>query len=155
MDWTDIQAAELIFRAMKNPYTNEPMSFQPKDVVVVPTLAYVAKYIQSMTALHLAVGGYATSGNLSTLVTQQPTGAGTYRILSSQLLADRMATDTDWYLGDVRAAVAYKEIRPLQVEQAPAGHADMFNRDLVNLWKISEFGAAYVREPRAIVESRA
>jgi hypothetical protein len=153
VDWTDLQGAELAFMAIKHPYTNEPMSFQPTAIVVVPTLRYVADYVMSMSALHYAVGGYATSGNLSTLITQAPTGR--YRVLSSQLLADQMATDTDWYLADLKRAVGYKTCRPLTVEQAPAGHPDAFNRDVMQQWKVSEIGAACVLEPRAIVESRA
>ena len=78
-----------------------------------------------------------------------------YKILTSRLLETRMATDTDWYLGNLKKAFGYKVCRPLNVEQAPADHSDNFNREIVNQWKASEVGAAFTRDPRLINESRA
>lgn len=151
-DWTDIEAAELQMSRIRDPYTNEPMEITPDVVVVTKQLEYTARYVIQATTAHVAVGGYPTNATATRY--ELPNFLPKYRVVTSQLLETRMTTDTDWILANLRRAVAYKEIRPLTVEQAPANHPDEFNRDIVNQWKVSEFGAPFVQEPRAIVESR-
>lgn len=152
-DWTDIEAAELTLAAITDPNTGEPIMIQPDVIIVTKQLEYTARYIMQATSINVHVGGYPT--NATANEHRIPNFLPKYRVLTSRLLQTRMATDTDWYLGNLRRAVAYKETRPLTVEQAPAGHPDSFNRDIVNQWKASEFGAAFVQEPRVINESRA
>ncbi len=152
-DWTDVEAAELQMSRIRDPYTNEPMEITPDVIVVTKQLEYTARYIIQATTAQIAVGGY----NVNTTVTRydMPNFLPKYRVVTSQLLETRMVTDTDWVLGNLKRAVAYKEIRPLTVEQAPANHPDEFSRDVVSQWKVSEFGAPFVQEPRALIESRA
>jgi hypothetical protein len=59
-----------------------------------------------------------------------------------------MATDSDWFLGDISKQVRYMENFPLQVEQAPVGAGNMWERDIAMSWKAGERGAAVVVEPR-------
>lgn len=150
-DWTDIDAAEQTFNAITDPYTNEPIDIMPDAIVVTKQLQYTARYIVSRGALAVAVGGYPTAATATTSLVDN--FLPNYRVLSSKLLATRMATDTTWFLANLKRAVAYKEIRPLQVIPAPAGHSDEFDRDIVNQWKASEYGNAFVQEPRAIVQN--
>ena len=151
-DWTDVEAAELRMSRIRDPYTNEPMEITPDVIMVTKQLEYTAHYIIHSTTANIAVGGYNASATVTRY--EMPNFIPKYRVLTSQLLETRMTTDTDWYLANLRRMVAYKEIRPLTVEQAPANHPDEFNRDIVNQWKVSEFGAPFVQEPRAVVESQ-
>lgn len=152
-DWTDVEGAELQMSRIRDPYTNEPMEITPDVVIVTKQLEYTARYVIQATTAHVAVGGYPTNATATRY--EMPNFLPKYRVLTSQLLETRMTTDTDWYLANLKRFVAYKEIRPLTVDQAPANHPDEFNRDIVNQWKVSEFGAPFVQEPRAVIESRA
>ncbi|HYE19428.1 MAG TPA: hypothetical protein VEA69_13340 [Tepidisphaeraceae bacterium] len=153
VDWTDIENAELTLSRITDPNTGEPIMVQPDVVVVTKQLEYTARYILQATSLAVNAGGYATSGTPTRF--EMPNFLPKYKILTSRLLETRMATDTDWYLGNLKRAIGYKVCRPLTVEQAPAGHPDEFNRDVVNQWKASEIGAAFTRDPRFLNESRA
>lgn len=153
VDWTDIEGAELTLSRIVDPNTGEPIAIQPDTIIVTKQLEYTARYIIQATSLAVNAGGYATSGTptrfeLSNFLPK-------YKIMTSRLLETRMATDTDWYLGNVKKAFGYKTCKPLTVEQAPDAHPDNFNRDIVNQWKASEFGAACTLDPRLVNESRA
>lgn len=153
VDWTDIEGAELTLSRITDQNTGEPTMITPDTVIVTKQLEYTARYVIQSTSMAINAGGYATSGTptryeLSNMVPK-------YKILTSRLLETRMATDTDWYLANLKKAIGYKECRPLTVEQAPSNHPDAFNRDIVNQWKVSEIGAACVLNPRYINESRA
>ena len=153
VDWTDIEGAELTLSRITDPNTGEPIMIQPDTIVVTKQLEYTARYILQATSLAVNAGGYATSGTptrfeLSNFLPK-------YKLMTSRLLETRMATDTDWYLGNLSKAIGYKECRPLAVDQAPDTHPDNFNREIVNQWKSSEVGAAVVLDPRLWNESRA
>lgn len=153
VDWSDVEGAELTLSRITDPNTGEPMLVNPDVVIVTKQLEYTARYILQATTVHVATGGYPTSGTPTRY--EMGNFLPKYRVLTSRLLETRMATDTDWYLANLRKAIGYKECRPLTVEQAPADHPDNFNRDIVNQWKASEIGAACVLDPRMINESRA
>lgn len=153
VDWTDIEGAELTLSRLTDQNTGEPMMVVPDVVVVTKQLEYTARYVITATSMAVNAGGYATSGTPTRY--ELPNMVPKYRILTSRLLETRMATDTDWYLGNLKAAFGYKTIRPLKVDQAPPNHPDEFERDIVNQWKVSEFGTPYTEQPRAINESRA
>lgn len=151
LDWTDIEAAELTFAAINDPHTGEPINITPDVLICTWQLRYTARYILSATTVRVAVGGFPTNATASQ--NYIPNFLPSYRIVSSKLLDRRMATDTTWFLANLKRAVAYKEARPFKVEPAPTGHPDEFDREIVNQWKASELGNAFVQEPRAIVES--
>jgi hypothetical protein len=80
---------------------------------------------------------------------------GDLMVVSSQLLAARAATDTDWWLGDLTKAIAYSQLWDVVTAEAPANNEQDFRRDIVFQWKASEMGRAWVRNPRYLCESRA
>ena len=149
VDWTDVEALELLLAAITDPNTGEPVMVLPDAIIVTPTLMHTARRIISATEIRHgpqgATGATAVTAN-------SPNVLDNYRILSSRLLATRLATDTDWFLGNVRRAVAYMENWPATVTQAPANSEDDFKRDIVMQWKVSERGAAVVQEPRALAK---
>lgn len=142
VDWTDIDNAEQTLAAILDPNTGTPILNTPKHLVVTRQNLTTAKHIVNATELLMV----PTSG--------APTGmkvdnhVADYSIVSSQLLAAQMATDTDWYLGDIGRQMQYRENFPLTVEQAPVGSGTMWERDIAMAWKASERGAAVVVEPR-------
>jgi hypothetical protein len=153
VDWTDIDAAELLLANITDPNTGEPVMILPKHLVVTRQLLYTARRIVSATEITTTTPGYATSGNPNETRWSNP--VSNYQIVSNNLLAARMATDTTWFIGDIGRAFAYMENWPLTVVQAPANSEAEFTQDIVMRWKASERGAAATLEPRAMVQSTA
>lgn len=153
VDWTDIDEAEQTLAAILDPNTGTPILNMPKDLVVTRQNLYTAKRITSATEITVSTPGFALTGNPTQTKAGNP--IANYRIVSSQLLAARMATDTTWYLGDIARQIRYMENFPLQVEQAPVGSGDMWERDIAMSWKAGERGAAVVVEPRVTTKCTA
>lgn len=148
-DWTDIDEAEQTLSGILDPNTGEPIVNLPRDLVVTRQNLYKARYILSATEIRVGDGA---STSTQTIAANPMAGNG-YRILSSQLLAARMTTDTTYYLGDISKAFAYMQNWPLTTVQAPANSEDEFNRDIVMKWKASERGATATLEPRVMNKS--
>ncbi len=142
-DWTDIDEAEQTLAGILDPNTGTPILNMAKDLVVARQNLYTARRIVNATEVRVGDGASNTTNTIS----KNPVTTN-YRIVSSQLLAARMATDTNWYLGDIARMIQYRENFPLQVEQAPVGSGDMWERDIAMSWKAGERGAAVVVEPR-------
>ena len=149
VDWTDIDNAEQTLASILDPNTGTPILNMPKDLVVTRQLLYTAKRIVSATEIRFGDGASSTTQTIAANPIQN------YRIVSSQLLAARLATDTDWFLGDIARQIRYMENFPLQVEQAPISAGDMWERDIAMSWKAGERGAAVVVEPRVTTKSTA
>jgi hypothetical protein len=155
VDWTDVEAAQLTMLAMTDPYTGEPISITPKHLIVTPQLLYTARRILTATRVSSHVGGYATTGNLTEFESANPVSGGGLTVLSSQLLATRAATDTDWWIGDVREAVNRFVNWDIETEEAAPNHPDRFLRDIEMQFKVSVKDVVSVVQPRALHESRA
>jgi hypothetical protein len=153
VDWTDIENALLTLSAITDPYTGEPILITPKHLVVTPQNLFTAKRIVSATEIRVATPGYATSGNPTQTIAANP--VSNYQILSSNLLAARAATDTDWWLGDVSELLRRFVNWDIEMEEASPNHPDAFNRDIVFQVKVTVKDAVSVVEPRAMNESRA
>ena len=156
-DWTSINAAWLLLAQMVDPYTGEPIMFQPKDLIVTPQNLWLASRIISATEVRSTAPGFATSG------TPQQTSSGNpvqlvlknLQVVSSRLLAARAATDTDWWLGNLSESFAYVENWGIITEDAPSNSSEAFHRDITMMFKASEKGVAATIEPRGMVENQA
>ena len=152
VDWTNVDAAELLFSQLVDPYTGEPITVVAKHLIVTRQLMRTAQRILSATQIQTVTPGYATSANPNVASWNNPYSSGLSLIWSAQLAA-RMATDTTWYLGDVTKAIKYMENWPITVVEAPANSEAEFTRDVVYRVKASERGAASTWEPRQLVKS--
>lgn len=146
-DWTDIDEAFQTLDAIVDPNTGEPILNSPKDIIVTRQNLAKARYIISATEIRVGDGSSVTTQTIS----QNPVG-NTLTIRSSSLLAARMATDTYWYVGDIRKAFAYMQNWAITTVQAPANSTDEFERDIVMQWKASERGAMATMEPRVMTK---
>lgn len=157
VDWTDINEVEMLAAAVTDPNTGEPMPLMLTDMIVTPERRATAYRVLSATQIAMQAGGFATSGNLMRSDSPSPVGAheysAAYRVVTSRLLAQRMATDTTWYLGRLSEAVVYMQNWPITVEQAGADSSKAFERDIVAQYKASEMGAAFVKQPRYLFKS--
>ena len=157
IDWTDINAAEQAAADLLDPNTGEPMPMMMKEIIVAPELAATAAMILNGTGMQYAGGGFATSNQTYVSNGPNPIGnsqySGRYAIVSSRLLKTQMTTNTTWYLGNIAAAVEYRQNWPITVEMAGADSSKAFERDIVVQYKASERGAAFVKEPRYLIKN--
>jgi hypothetical protein len=105
------------------------------------------------TQLSTNTTGYPVTGTPSTVFWDNMVKSMNLTPVTSELLKDRLGTDTDWFLGDIEKTICYRENWPLEVTQAPPGHDDEFDRDIVAQFKASERGTTDVQQPRASVRS--
>lgn len=162
LDWQSIAAMETLMAAVTDPETGEPMNTYADTLIVTPQNAPHAYRILNAMHTEMAVPGYATTANPTVTRSPSPLGktpySGNYQIVSSRLLAVRMALGsaeplTSYYLGAPRKAFAYMENWPITVVQAPANSSDEFNRDIVAQYKASERGAYTTLNPRYMCKS--
>lgn len=159
VDFSDLDAARQTFIALTDPQTGEPLNFSVKDVVVPPALAMQAVFALTNGNVSQAVGGYATSGNLTRQDTTNPiyTVLGPMRLLgaNSQYLRNASGSDTTWYIGDIAGAFEYLEVEPMTVKTQGEDSESSFNADIVMRIKVSEWGTYFTKQPRRVVKCTA
>ena len=104
-DWTDVEAAELLFDAMTDPSTGEPIIVAANTLIVPTALKHTARRIVRATEVRHGTDPVTISA--STL--------DDYRILTSPLVKQRTSSDTTWFVGDPARAFAYMENWPITV----------------------------------------
>jgi hypothetical protein len=154
VDWTDIDAAEQVFNGLTDPYTGEPIMIEPRHITVTKSLEQIARRIVSATEISLNAGGYAASGNVYRTTGNNPY-LNKYDVVTSRLLASRMATDTTWFLADWSKYAKYMVAEKMNVVQAPTNNQDEFHRRIVQQYRVNERGAYVVVQPRAAVKCTA
>ncbi len=152
VDWTDLDNDRQTANGLIDPNTGEPIMIGPtQQLIVTDQLLWSAQRIANATEITVTVPGYATSGNPTGYTTKNPVQG--LQVVSSVLLASRLATDTDWFTGDVGGYAKYMENWPITVVQAPPNSQEDFHRDIVAQFKASERGAFAVVQPRKMRKS--
>ena len=152
-DWTNVEAAELLFDALTDPNTGEVISVMPNTIIVPTALKHTSRRIASATEIRYANGGYPTSGAPQTTVS--PNVLNDYRIVTSPLVKARTSSASTWFIGDPKRAFNYMQNWPISVFQAPNNSEAEFTQDVVARFKVTERGAPAVVEPRYMVKSTA
>lgn len=155
VSWTDVENALLTLRAITDPYTGEPINIKVKHLIVTPQNEMTARRILTATGTRTHEGGYAATGNLNEFTTGNPLSGYNFQVVTSQLLATRAATDTDWWLGDIGRAVNRFVNWQQEIEEAGPNHPDSFARDIMMQVKVSVKDAVSVIDPRFLHESQA
>lgn len=157
VDWTQINSAWQTLANITDPYTGEPIMITPTKLVVTSQNLWTARRVVRATSVRSTAPGYATSGNPSQTITDNPVEMVLpgLDVLSSRLLTARSGTDTNWWIGNPEKAFGYYSIWDLTPEEAPTNHPDNFSRDIQMQFKISEMGTAGTLEPRLMHKSTA
>lgn len=154
VDWTDIEAALLLFDAITDPNTGEPIDLSmPLQIVVPSALKMTSQRIVNATQVRYGAPG--STSNVTLADSPNPLNTADYAILTNQYVKSRTSSDTTWFIGDFKRAFAYMENWPVTVTQAPANSHLDFTRDIVSQFKVSERGAAACLEPRRVVKATA
>jgi hypothetical protein len=151
VDWTDIDGADQVLNEITDPFTGTPVVIERPYLVCTKQLEKTAGRIKDSTKLQVVTPGYATSGNPTLTEVGNPY-AGAFEVLSSRLLAQRMATDTTWYYGDLKGAFIKVVNFPFQTKQAPPNSDDEFKRDIVAQWRADMRNAYGTKQPRKMAK---
>jgi len=160
-DFANMNTAWQLLMAQTDPFTGEPIYFQPRHLIVGPSLAFTVPRVLQAT-ITTAVGGYPTSGNANASTFDNPvnsivgpvTPVGTGSMLYEGINTTASAATT-WYLGDLSRAFGYLEAWTPTVVNFGAGTGEDFDRDIVLQFKVSEMGTYFTKEPRAIIRCTA
>jgi hypothetical protein len=157
LDYTSIKQAWLQMAAITDPFTQEPILINPDTIIVAPDLVWEANRIMTATMNRTVTPGYATSAN--PVNTEGPNlvskVAGNMKILTSRLLKARLATDTNWFLGNPRKAVRRYYNWDITPQQRGANTDADFERDVVLQYKASLKDVVAVIEPRVLQKNAA
>jgi hypothetical protein len=154
VDWTDLDAAEQLFNGLTNPFTGTPIMIEPRHLVVTKQLEQTARRVVSATEIRVTTPGYAVSANPNQAVMANPY-LNKYEVVTSRLLAARMATDTSWFLGDVTKLAKRMVAEPLNVVQAPPNSNMEFERRIVSRFRANKRYAHVTVQPRSVVKNTA
>ena len=150
-DYTDIEAAELLFDGMTDPNTGEPIMVTPTSLVVPTALKHTAMRILNAVQVQ-QVDNQANASTFRTL-SPNPVGGSNYAILSNQYVKSITSSSSTWFFGDPKRAIAYMQNWPITVSQAADNSEAEFTQDIVVRYKASEMGVAQVVEPRAMTKN--
>ena len=166
VDWTSINALEVLFDNMLDPNTGEPIILPNRRVIIAPQIQFlplnqILRGDQVWRATQLGIAPTGTNIGYNTVgpnpLNQLGLEFATSRQLNVQLQNSFSLSQSDagkyWFYGDP-AAFAYMENWPITVTQAPTNSEAEFDQDIVVRFKASERGIAAVMEPRRMIRSR-
>jgi len=154
VDWTDVEAAELLFADLLDPNTGEPIMINANTIIATPARKYTLNRITNATEIRYT----GSSAETETLAGNPISGysAVTSQYIYSRLVSQLGVTTTQakatWFMGDPSKAFRYIENWPMTVVQAPQNSEAEFNQDIVARFKASERGVAAVFDPRYMVK---
>lgn len=157
VDWTDIEAAALLFADMKDPDTNEPIEIMPRHVLVSPKRYHTARMILNSTEVRTRTQTAAietVSANPVQNAYELYQSVRMYQMIQSELSVSASNAAEYWFLGDLTKAFAYFQNWPLTPAQAPTNSEAEFVQDIVFRLKVSEMGVAGSMEPRAVTRNK-
>jgi len=158
VDWTDVEAAELLFTDMTDPDTGEPILIGGRTLLCMPAKLFTAKRI--LNATEVEHGDVTDGANVPLTRGANPVGDMGIKLVTSpiaqaRLVAASVAAATAkkyWYYGDFPKAFAYMENWPITVVQAPQNSEAEFTQDIVLRFKASERGVCAVWDPRYVLK---
>jgi hypothetical protein len=156
-DETSIDALWQLLVAITDPFTGKPIVHQIDTLIVTPNLQWRASRILRSTEIRQTAPGYATTGSPAQTVSPPALGAVIpgLKLASSPILKARLATDTDWFLGNVRKAVKRYYNWDITTAQRSSGTDAEFERDVVLQYKGSLKDAVTTAQPRYMGKSAA
>jgi hypothetical protein len=151
VDWTDIENAELLFDAMTDPNTGEPIICNPNALIVPTALLRTAGRILTASEI-MHVDNQANASTIRTTSTN-PLKGTTYTIMSSPYVKRVTSSASTWYFGNPKDAVTYMEVWGVETTQAANNSEAEFLYDIVARYKVSERGVAQMMEPRFMTKN--
>lgn len=153
VDWTDVENANLLFKALTDPKTGQVINVGPaKHLVCGSSLEMTAQRIRNATEIEVATPGWATTGNPTATKVANPF-ANKFEVLTNGFVDSRTATDTGWYYGDLTKAFALIEAWAPAMSFLGAGTQLEFEQDIVEQYKWNSLNNYTTIEPRSMVKA--
>ena len=153
--WRSLENAELLFDAITDPNTGEPIICAGEMVMVVPTAL-------KMTALRiLDVTDIGAVDNTAAATTVRQYGPNPIRsgkmvhatgvkVVSSAYVKARTSSASKWFYGQPKRSFLKRTVWEIETEQAPSGAASeaQFTNDIWMRHKFSEMSMFGIQNPR-------
>lgn len=150
-DWTSIEKVELLFDAITDPNTGEPITGSIDTVIVPSALRRTGNRI--LTASEIAhVDNSASSSTIRTW-SKNPYSGESYRVISSPYVKLRTGSPSTWFAGRPKRAFEYRQNWGIETLEAPTNSEKEFTADIVQRTRVSERGAAWAAEPRYMTKN--
>jgi hypothetical protein len=150
-EWRALEKCDLLFDAITDPNTGEPIIVTP-DVILVPTaLMRTAQRIIGGTGI-VTVDNRANAGTIRT-ESANPYGGKSIKVLSSPYVKLASSSATKWWYGRPKKAFLYNQVWDIETLQAASNNELEFSQDIWMRYKVSERGVCAVQEPRFMVQS--
>ena len=150
-EWRALEKADLLFDAITDPNTGEPIIVTP-DVLLVPSaLKRTAERIVNATGI-VTVDNRANASTIRTESASPYAGKG-IKVLSSPYVKVRGGSATKWWYGRPTKAFLYIQVWDIETLQAAQNNELEFSQDIWMRYKVSERGVAAVQEPRFMVQN--
>lgn len=144
-DWTSVNTVLILMAGLVNPYTGLPVNFDARHLVVPWGLKATAQRIARATEVRYAG---ATTGTWVQTIGATPIPLD-FEVITSKLFTQRVATTTEWYLGDISKTCQCMEVFPIEIVEAVPMNPDHFFRRIVRSWRVGTMYAYTVWQPRA------
>lgn len=166
VDYNDLDESRLLFNAMSDPTTGQPITVVPNMIVSVPSMENTIWHVLNSTQIRKG----SQEGDVTTINNGQPpavqnkptiiTSEYLYRV-STAAEADgglglNAANAKRWYhlQAGPRGAFAWMENWPLRVRAASANEYVMLDRGIIAAYFASQRGVPVVRDPRKVVRNK-
>lgn len=149
-DWTQIDTSEQLFVNMLDPYTSEPITITPSNIICMPARKHRFRHILQATSMQTRTQTSTELRNFNNTLDPYNLIANTAHAYRRLIANGVSAADANnyWLMGDFKKAFGWQYNWPLTVVQAPSNSEPEFTQDIVLRWKASERGSAYVIDPR-------
>lgn len=150
-EWRALEKSDLLFDAITDPNTGEPIIVAP-DVLLVPSaLKRTAQRILGATGI-VTVDNRSNASTIRTESANPYAGKG-ITVLSSPYVKQRSSSATKWWYGVPKRAFLYVQVWDIETLQAASNNELEFSQDIWMRYKVSERGVAVVQEPRFMVQN--
>ncbi len=151
-EWRSLEKADLLFDAMVNPDTGEPIGVPSAPKLLVPSaLLRTAERIVGATS----VATVDTRVQATTIRTEGPNPLGTRRptILSNQYVKSRTSSTTKWFYGSFTEAIYWMQMWDIETLDAADNNEVSFTRDIWSRKRFGYRGVGMMMEPRYITRN--
>lgn len=150
-EWRALELAELLFDAITDPNTGEPIAVVPDTLIVPSALKRTANRIVGATEV-VTVDNRANAATTRTVSPNPYAGSG-IKVVSSPYIKSRNGSATKWFFGKPKEAINYMEVWDVETLQAASNSEAEFIQDILMRFKCSERGVAQVVEPRVMTRN--
>ena len=151
-EWLALQNADLLFAAMTDPNTGEPIGIPDNIQLLVPyDLFRSARRIVTATDVeHVDMRQQASTIRT---IGRNPYGDRQPQILTNQWVKTRSNSGTKWYYGDFKAALLWMSVWDIETTQAAPNNPLEFTNDIWAQHKVSYRGVGQMYEPRKLTRN--